>query len=257
MDTNFDAVLDLVLKEEGGYTNDAADPGGPTNWGITIKDARLYWKANATAADVKAMPLSAAKLIYRKEYWNAMQCDMLPNGIDYSIMDYGVNSGIGRAGKVLRRALGLSDNVSSINQSVLDACAKADKVKVINYINSERLAFLQSLKTWKDFGRGWGPRVARVKARSLAMASNQPAVIPTTQVGRAGKGVVPVAKKTQTGTTGAVVISGTSMATSSHDIVTAVVIVAITLVIAVGCYFFFHWKQKRDQEASIAVAVAA
>ena len=32
------------------------------------------------------------------------------SGVDYSVFDYGVNSGIGRSGKVLRRAVGLPDN---------------------------------------------------------------------------------------------------------------------------------------------------
>ena len=40
--------------------------------------------------------------IYRK-YWDAQRCDELPAGVDYAVFDYGVNSGIGRSGKVLPR----------------------------------------------------------------------------------------------------------------------------------------------------------
>ena len=57
-----------VFPHEGGYTNDPRDPGGPTNWGITIYDARKYWKSNASAADVKAMPKSVAEAIYWPHY---------------------------------------------------------------------------------------------------------------------------------------------------------------------------------------------
>ena len=56
--------------------------------------------------DVRAMKLSDAKAIYRAKYWDALRCDELPAGVDDSMFDYGVNSGIARAGKVLRRVLG-------------------------------------------------------------------------------------------------------------------------------------------------------
>src|SRR5882757_3410774 len=106
MKSSYDIALKAVLEDEGGYSNDAGDPGGPTNWGITIYDARAYWKKNATAADVRAMPLEVAKDIYRAKYWDAMDCDDLPAGVDYCVFDYGVNSGIGRSAKVLQRLVG-------------------------------------------------------------------------------------------------------------------------------------------------------
>ena len=66
-------------------------------------------KPVAGAADVKAMKLDEAKAIYRAKYWDAQRCDELPAGVDDAVFDYGVNSGIGRSGKVLRRCLRLVD----------------------------------------------------------------------------------------------------------------------------------------------------
>ena len=95
--STYDEALRRLLAHEGGYTNHPSDPGGPTNFGITIYDYRKYVKPNATAADVRAMKLDEAKAIYRTKYWAAQRCDELPAGVDYSIFDYGVNSGIGPA----------------------------------------------------------------------------------------------------------------------------------------------------------------
>jgi lysozyme family protein len=39
--------------------------------------------------------------IYYEKYWNALSCEDLPAGVDYAVFDYGVNSGIDRAAKVL------------------------------------------------------------------------------------------------------------------------------------------------------------
>ncbi|MFZ0845983.1 MAG: glycosyl hydrolase 108 family protein, partial [Pseudolabrys sp.] len=201
--TNYDDALRRLLVHEGGYTNNPSDPGGPTNFGITIYDYRKYVKPNATAADIRSMRLEDAKAIYRAKYWNAQRCDELPAGVDYAVFDYGVNSGIGRSGKVLRRVLNFADNTSAVNDTVIAAARGADAKSVIVAICDERLRFLQSLKTWSVFGAGWGRRVAEVKAVALAMASGAPAPdLPHTNA--SGRAVVPLAKGAQQGSAGAI-----------------------------------------------------
>jgi lysozyme family protein len=169
MKQNYNYALQQVLKSEGGYTNDPKDPGGPTNFGITIADYRMYVNKNATVQDVKNMHLADAQSIYRSKYWNALQCDSLPSGVDYCVFDYGVNSGIGRARKVW-------------NQVKTD-----DPKTTINAICDERLRFLKSLSTWSHFGAGWGSRVATVRAGSLKLAGGMkvpstPTATPTSSI---------------------------------------------------------------------------
>lgn len=255
---NYDQSLALVLKYEGGYTNHPSDPGGPTNWGITIKDAQMYWKKDATAADVKAMPVSVAKGIYRRRYWDAMRCSELPSGVDYAVMDYGVNSGIGRSGKVLRRALGLSDKTSVINDQVIAACKASDAKKIINFIMSERLAFLKSLKTWPTFGRGWGARVAAVKTISLSMVGLPGVGTPISQTipEDTAKGQIPVNKGAQGGSVGTVIVAGTTASSTQTSAWTIAAILIGTAIIGVGVFFLFKWKQKRDQEAPVKFSLA-
>jgi lysozyme family protein len=169
----YEACLARLLAHEGGYTNHPADPGGPTNFGITIHDYRRYVKPGASAADVKAMTTDEAKAIYRAKYWDAQRCDELPAGVDYAVFDYGVNSGIGRSGKVLRRMLKLADNTSAVSDAVILAACARDAGQLIGAICDERLRFLKSLKTWSVFGKGWGRRVAEVRAAALAMAEKE------------------------------------------------------------------------------------
>jgi uncharacterized protein (TIGR02594 family) len=174
---NYDASLARLLVHEGGYSNHPSDPGGPTNYGITIHDFRKYIDRNGTAADVRAMTVEQAKTIYRRRYWDVQRCDQLPAGVDYAIFDYGVNSGIGRSGKVLRRVLGLSDGTSAITDEVIAAAGRRDPKVLASAICDERLAFLRGLGTWPTFGRGWGRRVAEVRAAALAMAGASQGVI--------------------------------------------------------------------------------
>jgi lysozyme family protein len=172
--SSYDEALRRVLKHEGGYSNDPGDPGGPTKYGITIFDARAYWRRDATAADVRAMPLDVAKRIYQYKYWNAMRCSELPAGVDYAVFDYGVNSGIGRAARVLQRLLGVRvDGV--IGKDTISAAERVDAAGLIKRICEERLRFLQGLRTWSIFGRGWGRRVREVRAAALAMTDKHTA----------------------------------------------------------------------------------
>lgn len=162
MFSNKEISIKYTLQYEGGYTNHPADPGGPTNWGITIYDARLHWKPNATAQDVKDMPLSVAIDIYRKKYWDRMGCDDDPSGVDFATYDYGVNSGVGRAVPVRNRL------------------KTGNAVNWVKAICAERIGFLHRLRTWPTFGKGWGRRVADVEAKAVRMAmSNTPKEVQT------------------------------------------------------------------------------
>lgn len=155
---NREAAIKETLKWEGGYSNHPSDPGGPTNWGITIADARKYWKTDATAEDVKRMPIEVAIDIYRTKYWKTAyyDCDKLSSGVDLAVFDFGVNSGPSRAKRYLDMALGASTPEGIINQ-----------------ICDKRLVFLKSLKTWPVFGTGWSRRVAGIRVRALQMAAGK------------------------------------------------------------------------------------
>src|SRR5665213_1665195 len=148
MRATYDAAMRAVLAHEGGYSNDAADPGGPTKYGITIADVRAYLNAGAGADDVKALSAEQALAIYRAHYADPLRYDDLPAGVDFAVLDYGINSGISRSGRVLRRMLRLADDTSAVTDAVIAAARAADAPSLIVAICDERLRFLQSLKTW-------------------------------------------------------------------------------------------------------------
>lgn len=249
--SSYDAALARLLAHEGGYTNDAADPGGPTNFGITIYDYRKYVKPSATAADVRAMTIEEAKAIYRDKYWDAQRCGELPAGVDYAVFDYGVNSGIVRSGKVLRRVIGLADNDWRTTDDVLAALAKRDARKVIAAICDERLRFLQSLKTWRVFGRGWSRRVAEVKTYALRLAAGAGATEPAPSAAGSGKGVVPLTRSTQRGSAGAIIVAGAVAAQQAHRSgarsAVIVVILLAALVAAVAAHLFWRCRRSVQQ----------
>jgi lysozyme family protein len=248
-------AISRLLASEGGYVNHPSDPGGPTNFGITIADYRKFVKRDASAADVRAMKADEAKAIYRAKYWGAMHCDNLPAGLDYCVFDYAVNSGIGRVPKVLQRILGISVT-GRMDEATVAAVRGREARALIQLVCDERLRFLQGLKTWPVFGKGWAKRVGEVRLAALALADkaggrapirNAPAT--TVQ----GKGVAPVNDAARRSSAGGAVATGgiaaQQSATNGVDWVLIAIILAVALAIAVGAWAFWRWRQKRQQEA--------
>jgi lysozyme family protein len=249
--TSYDASLQRLLIHEGGYSNHPADPGGPTNFGITIGDYRRYVKPDATASDVRAMRLEEAKAIYRSKYWDAMRCDDLPAGLDYAVFDYGVNSGIGRAGNVLRRILHLPATTSSVTGDVTRAAEAVDAKQAIAALCDERLTFLQHLRTWPVFGRGWGRRVAEVKAAALAMADAAGKGAKAPAASAPGKGAAKPKNAVRNSTIGGAIVAGGAAVAPSHGTAITITVLIMTIVIAVGAWFFWRWRHRQKQEAPV------
>ena len=228
--SSYDEALRRLLEHEGGYTNHPADPGGPTNFGITLAGYRKYVKPDASAADMRAMRVEEAKAIYRRRYWDAQACDELPGGVDYAVFDYGVNSGIGRSGKVLRRCLGLPGSTSRVTPEVVAAAKATDAARLIASICDERLRFLKSLETWPVFGHGWERRVGEVKRDALAMAAGP------------RKPTAPSSAKV-----GGAVATATAAATAAHQSglpLWAVVAIALASAAAAGAVIHLAVRRK-------------
>lgn len=159
MKTNFNDCFNHLLKSEGGYTNDPSDSGGPTNLGITLKDYRLYINPNGTANDVKNLTVAQARVVYKTKYWDALDCDNLPSGVDYTCFDYGVLAGVGRPRKALQQFKSL------------------EGIALIDAINDERARFLRGLavRRPKDqkFLNGWMNRVNSVRAYSKELSNKK------------------------------------------------------------------------------------
>lgn len=168
---NFARALDLVLQHEGGYSDHPADPGGATMKGVTQRVYDAYRASKGQEArSVARITEAELKAIYERQYWDAVRADDLPLGVDYAMFDYAVNSGAGKAVKDLQRALGCRvDGIVGVG--TIKASQDADDARLINDLCDRRLRFLKSLKTWSTFGKGWGRRVAGVRAAALNMAA--------------------------------------------------------------------------------------
>lgn len=151
----FDEIFDRVMKHEGGYVNNPADPGGETNWGVTIRTAR----ANGYAGRMIDMTREQAKEIYRVAFWERVRGEKLHSALAFQLFDACVNHGIGNGVRMLQRAAGVADD-GVIGDVTLRAVQSISAPDMVMRFNAERLEFYTKLKTFSTFGRGWINRVA-------------------------------------------------------------------------------------------------
>lgn len=226
MKETYNDAMTRVYADEGGYSNDAGDAGGPTNYGITIWDARKYWKAGSTANDVKNLPKTVAANIYKAHYADPIAYDQLPPGVDYAVFDYGINSGNSRSVKDLQVLLKVPvDGI--MGPKTLDAVSKADYAKVINSLYDARVSFLKSLGK-PQFIKGWLSRCARGRTLALSMVDTY------------GKKFKPTSTITPAHTTaGAVIAVGTAAATTTpHNMWW---LIPLSIVVGLGVFFLIKY----------------
>lgn len=152
---DFDTAFDRLIGNEGGYSNNPADPGGETMWGITATVAR----ANGYTGAMADMPRDTAKAIYRVLYWAPICGDSLPPAIAFQVFDAAVNNGVGQSARWLQSAAGVVQD-GSIGPVTLAACGRTNPAVLTMLFLSARLFFYPQLSTWTTFGKGWTNRVA-------------------------------------------------------------------------------------------------
>jgi lysozyme family protein len=168
MNQNFDKSLAAVLVHEGGFSNHSQDPGGMTNLGCT----KAVWEEHCGhPVDEKAMrALTPADVgpLYKRKYWDKIEGDELPSGVDYVVFDAAINSGPGRAAKWLQACVGVEPD-GGIGPKTLAAVQSFNPKQLIEDYTKRRLSFLMDLPTWDTFGKGWTKRVLEVEATALKL----------------------------------------------------------------------------------------
>lgn len=159
---NYALVMEFTNMSEGGFVDHPKDPGGATNHGITAKTLAEWRGYPVTMDDVRRLSREEAEEIYRAWYFAPVYFDELPSGLDYTLVDFGINSGPGTAIKYLQRALGVRADgyLGPITMSAVRTAHEMGQTpELIKKINMERLAMMKRLAHWSSFKRGWTRRV--------------------------------------------------------------------------------------------------
>ena len=170
---NLPKIMEHVFLWEGGYVDHKDDPGGATNMGITIHTMKalaldLDKDGDVDKTDVMLITKALATDIYKVRYWNAVDGDDMPNGIDGFLMDSGVNSGPRAGVRWLQRAAGITPD-GILGPQTRRAADTDDPKGLVSACIEERLKSVRQFRNYNTFGVGWERRINSLEKMCLKL----------------------------------------------------------------------------------------
>lgn len=170
---NFDILFPIVLRVEGGFSNDPDDTGGATCKGVTFEEFKKWRTSHAmpspTTADLRNITDAEAKAIYKTKYWDRWRADEIDSQkVANIVVDWVINSGSHGITKP-QAILGVkADGV--VGAKTLAAVNNANADDLFERVYNARVAFYKSIvarkPSQKKFLRGWLNRLQTIKKLS-------------------------------------------------------------------------------------------
>lgn len=176
-------IIKEIIRTEGKWSDDPADAGGATMYGVSLRYARskglmfdLDDDGDVDADDIRLISKERAfDTFYSEFYLEPRICD-LPDLLEAQMTDYAVNSGPGQAVQSLQRVVTTLGFPTAVDgglgprtlASVNAACARHGVETVNNELVKARIAFLHSIvarkPSQKRFIGGWVRRAESFRA---------------------------------------------------------------------------------------------
>lgn len=177
---SIDEIITGVLRDEGGYVDDPADPGGATNHGISLRYAVGVGIDNdgdgdTDADDIRLVTPQQARTLYLADFWQRPGINRLPPEIQPVTVDWAVNAGPPRAIMGVQRVITLAGIARLVEDGVIGPktrsaafAAQRDMGPLFNNaIVDERMNFYRRLAMQNTdmnrFLKGWLDRTARFR----------------------------------------------------------------------------------------------
>ena len=167
----FSKAITVVLEHEGGFSDHPSDPGGATNFGISLRwlrDQGLYGDfdddGDVDIDDIKAITSETASRIYREKWWNKYHYDRIIDcDLATKVFDMSINMGSNRAHRILQQSINNIGGNLNIDGIIGPITVKAvnvdDKDMLMTEIRGEQRRFYLRLISKRPelsiFKKGW------------------------------------------------------------------------------------------------------
>lgn len=164
----FPLAMQHVLRWEGGLSDNPADPGGRTNYGVSLRwlehrGIDVNGDGQVSAADVDALTPEKASILYRRYFWNEALDQLESDAVAIYLFDMMVNMGEDRAVRIAQEAAGAQVD-GKLGPKSLASINKLDQAALLLRLRELRAQFYMNLAASKPalavFLRGWLKRAA-------------------------------------------------------------------------------------------------
>lgn len=168
----FDHCADHVLIIEAGLIDDKDDPGGITNFGISLRFLKGI-TPGGTRQDIIDMTEERARALYKSYFWDRISADNFDPALALCVFDCAINQGRGTAIKILQRSVGAkADGV--FGQKTLGAVQRASGslpqiIDLLGDFMSRRAKRYGKTRNFEKYGRGWHRRLFTVYHEAITM----------------------------------------------------------------------------------------
>lgn len=168
-DPEFDKCLPPILVQEGGYSNDAHDPGGMTDYGIIQREYDLKRKQWGLPTQwVKNISADEYRTIYYTDYWMP-NCPQCYPGLDLEVFNMNVNGGPHRSTILLQESIDVTADGAFGPVTASTVKSLWGSQKVIDAFRADADAFYKALPTFRYFGKDWLRRDFEINTKADAM----------------------------------------------------------------------------------------
>lgn len=181
MKHNFKRSYIELVKLEGGFTLHTNPSEETETYAGIYRKANPRWIGWRDIDEGRIPNEELVENFYRTWYWEKCNCDNLPDGLDFSVFQFAVVSGVGNSGKVLQRVLGFEGNTVDgiIGSKTLAAVhlweSCSDKFRELTcLLTGEHIDYYYSLPEHKQelFIDGWRNRA--IKADRIVDSMSTP-----------------------------------------------------------------------------------
>lgn len=110
--SSFEWAFTNLMHLEGGFSDHAADPGGPTKFGISLRYLRKVGKldldkdGDVDIDDIRLLTIEDAERLYYRDFWLPARCGEITSDLlSCKIFDMVVNMGQRQAYRVVQAAV--------------------------------------------------------------------------------------------------------------------------------------------------------
>lgn len=169
--SSFDSALSVVLAHEGGWVNHPTDPGGETNYGISMRFLREHGiqpqdigLKDYAPGCLRGLTRDAAADLYWRFFWDSLELGEVTDQLSATkLFDAAVNMGCVQAVKLAQRAVGVTvDGV--LGPVTRHAIGSMPGRVFVGAMSAEMLRFYEVLAAQKPslavFLPGWRARAS-------------------------------------------------------------------------------------------------
>jgi len=144
-----------TLHNEGGFVDNPADRGGPTNMGIT--------QADLPGTPIQSLTIAQAEAYYSEHYWKPLYSQIADQDVANKLFDMGVLFGVGTVVIFLQTCLKLEPTDGAFGPNTLEATNEADPASLLVAFKSVLMTHATTIgstnPTQRQFVKGWWNRI--------------------------------------------------------------------------------------------------